>query len=216
MARPLPQFELGLADTLHPSSSHGTHTVLGPHVLSRTFAHPPPFRRIERELLDSGEPGLGPIINQEARDTVLDATSVQINVRIQAVSYTHLDVYKRQDSHWLERLRRETAAFTNLYRELELDAVVVNTAVVYPASAAALRVRVPLLVHCHGPLLPRAFPNLDMAAWHSLDVLQSNMADMVLTPSRWVYDYLRTVCKVPESRLRVLFNGCLLYTSRCV
>jgi glycosyltransferase involved in cell wall biosynthesis len=111
------------------------------------------------------------------------------------------------DSHWLERLRRETAAFTNLYRELELDAVVVNTAVVYPASAAALRVRVPLLVHCHGPLLPRAFPNLDMAAWHSLDVLQSNMADMVLTPSRWVYDYLRTVCKVPESRLRVLFNG---------
>jgi glycosyltransferase involved in cell wall biosynthesis len=111
------------------------------------------------------------------------------------------------DSHWLERLQRETTAFTNLYRELELDAVVVNTTVVYAASAAAVRARVPLLVHCHGPLLPRAFPNLDMAAWRSLDVLQSYMADMVLTPSRWVYDYLRAVCHVPESRLRVLFNG---------
>jgi len=112
-----------------------------------------------------------------------------------------------EDSHWLDRLQRETAAFTSLYRELELDAVVVNTTVVYPASVAAVRVRVPLLVHCHGPLLPRAFPNLDMAAWHSLDVLQSYMADMVLTPSQWVYDYFRTVCNVPESRLRVLFNG---------
>jgi glycosyltransferase involved in cell wall biosynthesis len=111
------------------------------------------------------------------------------------------------DSHWLERLHRETAAFADLYRELELDAVVVNTTVIYPASAAAVRVRVPLLVHCHGPIWPRGFPNLDMAAWHSLDVLQSSMADMVLTPSGWVYDHLRTVCKVPESRLRVLFNG---------
>ena len=111
------------------------------------------------------------------------------------------------DSRWLERLQGETAAFTNLYRELELDAVVVNTTVVYPASAAAVRARVPLLVHCHGPLLPRAYPNLDIAAWHLLDVLQSCMADLVLTPSQWVYDHLSAVCNVPGSRLRVLFNG---------
>jgi glycosyltransferase involved in cell wall biosynthesis len=46
-----------------------------------------------------------------------------------------------------------------------------------------------------------------MSVWHSLDVLQYYMADMVLTPSKWVGDHLKTVCKVPESRLRVLFNG---------
>ena len=92
--------------------------------------------------------------------------------------------------------------------ELELDAVVVNYGgFLILLSAAAVRARIPLLVHCHGALLPRAFPRLNMAAWHSLDVLQYYMADMVLTPSRWVGDHLRTVCKVSESRLRVLFNG---------
>jgi glycosyltransferase involved in cell wall biosynthesis len=106
-----------------------------------------------------------------------------------------------------ERLQREGEAFANLYRELELDAVVVNTVVLYPASAAAVLARIPLLLHCHGALLPRAFPGLDIAAWHRLDALQLYMADRVLTPSRWVNDHLRTVCDLAESRLKVLFNG---------
>ncbi|MGO9094514.1 MAG: glycosyltransferase family 4 protein [Bryobacteraceae bacterium] len=118
-----------------------------------------------------------------------------------------LTIPNHGDAHWLERLQQETAALTNLYRELELDAVVVNTVAIYPASAAAIRARVPLVVHCHGALLPRAFPGLSMEAWHRLDVLQFYMADLVLTPSRWVGDHLRTVCKVAESRLQVLVNG---------
>ncbi len=109
------------------------------------------------------------------------------------------------------RLQQEADAFAGLYRELELDAVVVNTLVIYPASAGAVRARIPLLVHCHGPLLPRAFPGLELAASNRLDMLQFQMADRVLVPSQWVYRHSIAVCKVAESRIRVLVNGTELH-----
>ncbi len=112
-----------------------------------------------------------------------------------------------EDAQLLNRIQQETLAFTNLFRELELDAVVVNTTVLYSASAATVRARIPLVLHCHGVLLPRAFHGLNLSAWRALEVLQCCMADTVLAPSRWIGDHLKDVCKVSESRLRILSNG---------
>jgi glycosyltransferase involved in cell wall biosynthesis len=108
---------------------------------------------------------------------------------------------------WERRVNQEVAAFANLYRELELDAVVVNTTVIYPASAAAVRAKLPLLVHSHGPVLPRAFRGLDWRAWQNLDSLQLHMADLVLVPSNWVLAHARAACNVPGAAIRVLPNG---------
>src|SRR5208283_2427341 len=88
-----------------------------------------------------------------------------------------------------------------------LDAVVVNTTVIYPASVAAVHAKVPLLVHCHGPILPRGFRGLDLLAWQRLDLLQLHIADLVLAPSNWVAAHLRATCNASDGAVRVLPNG---------
>lgn len=108
------------------------------------------------------------------------------------------------------RLKRETVAFASLYRELEVEAVVVNTTVIYPASAAAVRVGLPLLVHSHGVISPRLFPGLDFSTWEKLNSLQLNIADRVLAPSAWVSKDCKRVCSLSLADIAVLPNGTVL------
>ena len=105
------------------------------------------------------------------------------------------------------KVRREIALFTDLYIELELDAVVVNTSVIYPAAAAAIQAGIPLLLHSHGILTPQLFPAQDLLASHWLVSLQLSIADQVLVPSDWVgIQYLREN-RLAHPNIAVLPNG---------
>lgn len=105
------------------------------------------------------------------------------------------------------RLEQESAAFASIYRELEVDAVVVNTTVIFPAAAAAMSAGVPLLVHSHGVIFPRLFPGLDLPAWNKLESLQLNVADRILVPSAWVSAQCRRACRLSQADITVLPNG---------
>lgn len=105
------------------------------------------------------------------------------------------------------QLEQESAAFASIYRELEVDAVVVNTTVIYPAAAAAMSAGIPLLVHSHGVIFPRLFPGLDLPAWNKLESLQLNIADRILVPSAWVSAHCRRACRLSLADITVLPNG---------
>lgn len=105
------------------------------------------------------------------------------------------------------RVQQELTAFAQLYRDLELDAVIVNTTVLYPACAASVDARIPLLVHSHGVVSPRLFPDLDLGAWHKLEAVQLNIADKVLVPSSWVATHYTATDCLSEADVAVLPNG---------
>lgn len=103
--------------------------------------------------------------------------------------------------------KKEVVAFANLYRELEVDAVVVNTTVLFPAAAATVCAGIPLMVHSHGAISPRLFPGLDLPAWIKLKSLQLNIADKVLVPSAWVSTQCIRSCHLPKADITILPNG---------
>jgi glycosyltransferase involved in cell wall biosynthesis len=106
-----------------------------------------------------------------------------------------------------ESKKHEIDAFVSLYKELELDGVIVNTGVLFPASVAAALVNLPLIVHSHGVINQALFPGLDTAQWNLIDAIQLQIADTVIVPSAWIARHYSTFCHVPESRIRVLPNG---------
>lgn len=116
-----------------------------------------------------------------------------------------------QEGFW-ERMNQETAEFSNIFKELELDAVVVNTSVVYPAAVASIHAGVPFLVHSHGAINPQLFPRLDLQVWHKIESLQLNLADKVLVPSSWVAAVCRRTGSPFLAEVTILPNGIELPT----
>ncbi len=146
------------------------------------------------------------VIFPHAAGPMKEAVREKLKLPILSVPY-EFSLPIRGSLFFNKRLREEIATFLRLYRELELDAVVVNTSVVYSAAAAALLARIPLLVHSHGAIFPRLFPGLDLARWNKLDSLQLNMADTVLVPSRWVAKHYQQAYNLPEEKVKILPNG---------
>lgn len=108
---------------------------------------------------------------------------------------------------WLDRQTTETNYFTRLFRELDLDAVVVNTTVMCPAIVAAVRARLPVVLHSHGVVSPVLFHGLDAHAWAKSDILQLHLADSIIVPSPWVRDYYVQTRGITKDRLHVVPNG---------
>src|SRR5579872_1091841 len=107
----------------------------------------------------------------------------------------------------LESINREVAAFTEIYTQLELDGVVVNTTALYPASVAAALCDLPLVIHCHGVINEALLPGLDTAQWHKIDAAQVSLADKIIVPSAWIARCYRTFFGLSDRQLMVLPNG---------
>jgi glycosyltransferase involved in cell wall biosynthesis len=101
----------------------------------------------------------------------------------------------------------EATAFANLYRELELDAVIVNTTVLYPASVAAALADLPLVLHSHGVVNEVLFPGLDPVQWSRIEAVQAQLADKMIVPSAWVASHYSTFFHLPDRPVVVLPNG---------
>jgi len=107
----------------------------------------------------------------------------------------------------IESEHEQITAFLTLFKELELDCVVVNTTVIYPASAAAALSDIPLVIHSHGILNEVILPTLDPDLWDKIETIQLQLADRLLVPSDWIAHHYRTFVPLTRERLSVVPNG---------
>lgn len=163
-------------------------------VLANTLAHLPKDSIEPIVILPKNE---GPLVD------LIRTTGV----RLVAPFYYGMYIPNVASNDWIERQSTETNYFTNLFRELELDAVVVNTTVMCPAIVAAVRARLPVVLHSHGVVSPVLFHGLDTHAWAKSDILQLQLADTIVVPSPWVSDYYVQTRGISKERLHVVPNG---------
>ncbi len=103
--------------------------------------------------------------------------------------------------------KQEIKSFVEFYKELELDAVVVNTSVLFPAAVAAALTNLPLILHSHGVINQVLLPGLDAPQWHQIESVQLHLADRIIVPSTWIARYYSTFFQLTADQLTVLPNG---------
>ncbi|WP_205796885.1 glycosyltransferase [Burkholderia sp. Ac-20353] len=110
---------------------------------------------------------------------------------------------KLEDDH----LRRTTQRLSTLFRELELDAVLVNTNVVPAAVFAGAQREIPVILHSHGLISARLSRMLDAARWAAIDMRQLGAASKVVSPSQITADGCRALYNLEPGKVTVVPNG---------
>jgi len=106
-----------------------------------------------------------------------------------------------------ERKRLEQHRFSALFKELEIDAVVVNTNVISPAVYAAASLEIPVIIHSHGLISQRLLSQLNSQLWAFEDPAQLLSASRVICPSQIVADFYVDFYGVPRDAIDVVPNG---------
>jgi glycosyltransferase involved in cell wall biosynthesis len=139
----------------------------------------------------------GPLKSEVEDNLCLPVFELPYTISIPAIGHPPL----------LESKKQEILAFATLFKELELDAVVVNTTVIYPASIAAALLNLPLILHAHGVLSEVLLPSLDTVQWYKIESIQLQLAERVIVPSDWIASHYRALYRLSHSQLSVLPNG---------
>ncbi|SAL61490.1 glycosyltransferase family 4 protein [Caballeronia telluris] len=108
-----------------------------------------------------------------------------------------------------ERKQLEQRRFSTLCKELEIDAVVVNTNVISPAVYAAASLEIPVIIHSHGLISQRLLSRLNSQLWAFEDPAQLLSASRVICPSQIVADFYVDFYGVPRDAIEVVPNGTL-------
>lgn len=112
-----------------------------------------------------------------------------------------------QNPTWETQARTTSLQFEALFRELELDGIVVNTTALSPVVIAAAKCGIPTVLHSHGIISPALFDGLDVSAWAHADSLQCFLADRIIAPSNWVSSHYRSSKGLSEQDIVLIPNG---------
>lgn len=134
-----------------------------------------------------------------------------LNLPIIELSYSPLISGLGENGVQLE-IDSQIRRFEKLFCELELDLVVINTTVVFPAAIAAARTGVKFIVHSHGDVFSRFLP-MDFEIWRKINLFQLNVADRVFVPSNWIASHYSNLYCVSQKKIIVLPNGVVLPTN---
>ncbi|WP_406868020.1 glycosyltransferase [Paraburkholderia fungorum] len=99
------------------------------------------------------------------------------------------------------------ARFGRLFRELEIDGVVVNTNVLQSAVFAAAISEIPAVLHSHGVISSRLDPHLCAKRWSYDDAQQLELATAVVCPSELVADAYVDLYMASPDKIAVVPNG---------
>lgn len=118
----------------------------------------------------------------------------------------------RVGDHWhiqLESARYHDCVgrFGRVFRELELDGVVVNTNVLQSAVFAAAVNLIPVVLHSHGVISSRLDTLLCAKRWPHDDAEQLDIASGVICPSQLVADAYVDLYLTPREKFHVVPNG---------
>ncbi|QHF49459.1 glycosyltransferase [Pseudomonas sp. S49] len=97
--------------------------------------------------------------------------------------------------------------FGRVFRELELDGVVVNTNVLQSAVYAAAVNLIPVVLHSHGVISSRLDTRLCAKRWPHDDAEQLDLASGVICPSQLVADAYVDLYLTPGDKFHVVPNG---------
>lgn len=97
--------------------------------------------------------------------------------------------------------------FCRLFRELELDGIVINTNVLQSAVFAAAANKTPVVLHSHGVVSTRLDARLCAKRWSHDDAEQIELASAVVCPSQLVADAYVDLYSASRDKFHVVPNG---------
>lgn len=111
------------------------------------------------------------------------------------------------DEDFGSRLDRESKFFANIFRELNFDLVIINTAVLASAVVGAWRAGISSIIEFHGVFNNNLFHNLDVSRFRFLEYINILIAHRVVTPSVATKQSYLDMFGCSEEKLSVIRNA---------
>ncbi|WP_431821605.1 glycosyltransferase [Burkholderia sp. F1] len=146
-----------------------------------------------------------PKVTGPIRDEIEQAGIPVIDADFRPWVPTQGDAWHRESED--DQVRSATQRMSALLRELEVDAVLVNTNVIPAAVFAGVQCEIPVILHSHGLISSRLATRLDPARWAAIDMRQLSAASMVVSPSQITADGCRALYNLEPDRVAVIPNG---------